>query len=52
VTAFVTGVLLGVDARTGRHPSLEGAPRRGLPEPDAARHVLSLALSSLQAQKS
>ncbi len=52
VTTFATGVLLGVDARTGRYPSLEGALRSGLPEPDAARRIVSLVLSSLQAQKS
>jgi hypothetical protein len=52
VTTFTTGVLLGVEARTGRHASLEGALRSGLPEPDAARRIVSLVLSSLQAQKS
>src|SRR5262249_9007770 len=51
VTAFATSVLLGVDARTGRHPSLDGALRSGLSEPDAARRILSLVLSSLEAQK-
>ena len=52
VTTIATGVLLGVDSRTGRYPSLEGAPRSGLPKPDAARRIVSLVLSSLQAQKS
>jgi uncharacterized protein (DUF1800 family) len=52
VTAFATGVLLGVDARAGRCPSLEGALRSDLPKPDAARRIVSLVLSSLQAQKS
>ena len=45
-------LLLGVDARTGGYPSLEGALRSGLPKADAARCILSLVLSSLQAQKS
>jgi hypothetical protein len=52
VTAFATGALLGVDARTGRNPPLEGALRSGLAEPDSARRILSLVLSSFEAQKS
>jgi uncharacterized protein (DUF1800 family) len=51
-TAFVTGVLLGVDSRTGRYPSIEGALRSGLAEPDAARSILNLILASPEAQKS
>jgi hypothetical protein len=52
VTTFATGVLLGLDARGGRYPSFEGALQSGLPEPDAARRIVSLVLSSPQAQKS
>jgi uncharacterized protein (DUF1800 family) len=51
VTAFATRVLLGVDARTNQYPWLDDALRSGLAEPDAARRILSLTLSSLQAQK-
>ncbi len=51
VTNFATSVLLGVDVRSGRPSSLEGALRPGLPEPEAARRILTLVLSSLDAQK-
>ncbi len=52
VTVFASGVLLGVDARTGLYPSIEGALRPGLAQPDAARRILSLVLASPEAQKS
>ncbi len=52
VTAFAGRVLLGVDARTTRYPSLEGALRAGLAEDEAARRILGLVLASPEAQKS
>jgi uncharacterized protein (DUF1800 family) len=51
-TAFATRVLLGVDARTTRYPSLEGTFRSGLAEAEAARRILALVLASPEAQKS
>ena len=50
VTAFATSVLLGADARTERSPWPDGALPSGLAKPDAARRILSLVLSSPQAQ--
>jgi uncharacterized protein (DUF1800 family) len=52
VTSFATGVLLGVDARTTRYPSLEGALRSGVAEAEAARRILGLVLASPEAQRS
>ena len=52
VTAFAAAVLLGIDARTGRVPSLEGEVRPGLAKPDVARRILSLVLASPEAQTS
>ena len=51
VASFASSVLLGVDARTNPNPWPDGALRSGLAEPDAARRILSLVLSSPQAQK-
>jgi uncharacterized protein (DUF1800 family) len=52
VTGFASSALLGVDARKGGYPSLDGAPRSGLAEPDAACGILRRILASPEAQKS
>jgi Protein of unknown function (DUF1800) len=52
VAAFANSLLLGVDARTGKQPSVAASLRSGLAQPDAARGILTQVLASPAAQKS